>query len=134
MALEQKANQIAEGVECGIRLRLDQLTEINTVDQTYHILSVVDLDWPASENDVAAYNKDPANYVPEKRPRIEPINFVSKTAKTEPWSTGNAYKVIYHNGEYFNARRIEYDCVWSEVFEVKKLSIFIFLLLCCNVN
>ena len=46
-------------VEIGLRFRIDQLASIDTVDQTYHALCSLDMDWLASENDIINHAKDP---------------------------------------------------------------------------
>ena len=114
-------------IEIGLRFRIDQLAEISTVDQTYHALCSLDMDWTATLNDVINHKKNPRDYTPEKVPRIDPKNFVVKETSYKPWANGNLVKLVEKNGIYYNLRRIEYDCVWSEPFEVNHLH-YIFLL------
>ena len=106
-------------MDIGLRFRVDQIASINTVDQTYHAMCSLDMDWEATMNDVNAHAQDPRTYTPEKVPRIDPKNVVSKSVSYKPWANGNLNKLVEKEGKFYNLRRIEYDIVWSEPFEVK---------------
>ena len=117
-------------VEIGLRFRVDQIASISTVDQTYHALCSLDMDWVATEEDIINQRKDAREYVPQKIPRIDPKNIVVKETNYKPWANGNLIKLVLKNGVYYNLRRIEYDCIWSEPFEVNYKYLFAFVCIC----
>eukprot|EP01084_Bolivina_argentea_P205168 350553_1 len=110
-----------ERMEVGLRLRIDQIDVIDTVNQVYKVRCTLDMDWEATEDDIRNAQQSPDTYVPQKVPRIDPRNVIEKEVDYKSWSNGNVMKLHFDDksGKYYNFRRIEYFCVWTQEFAVK---------------
>ena len=114
----QENNGGDEAMAIGLRFRIDQIQSINTVEQSYAVISSLDMDWLATQKDMESFKNDPREYTPEKVPRIDPRNITSKETNYKPWANGNLYKIVEKDGKHYNLRRIEYIITWTHPLDV----------------
>merc|ERR1719356_153987 len=85
-------------IEVGLRLRVDQIDTIDTVNQVYRVRCTIDMDWLASSRDTANAKEDRKGFVPEHIPRIEPRNIIDGENVDKQWGNGNLYKLVEKDG------------------------------------
>lgn len=112
-------------IELGMRLRIDQLTSIDTSKQEYSIKAMLDRDWLATENDIKNCEKYGKDYVPEQIAAVDFLNDVKSETKYDiDLQTGCIYKLVKNDfidgcdGKYYNSQRIEFHGTFTEKFEV----------------
>ena len=117
---DSKSNDERDNImKVGLRFRIDQLSNINSVDQQYDIVGVLDYDWVATEADKISFAQNKEKYCPEFIPRGEVRNCVEKNTTIKTWSTGGKYKIVNVDGIDYNTRRVEYDASFREPFEMQ---------------
>jgi len=113
-----------ETIDVGLKFRIDELSAINSVDQSYSIYGVMDYDWIATEKDKQELerltNEDKLNeYEPHWIPHCEPKNAVEAEINPELWDTDCAYKIETINGVKYNVKRVLYKGTFKEPFELE---------------
>eukprot|EP01084_Bolivina_argentea_P320641 556368_1 len=105
-------NFYPKAVRLGIRLRIEQLSDIDTVSQTYTVRCVQVTDWQASDDDITNYNKDKENFVPSRIIKVLCVNAVSETGESTVY---NQFK--HKDGKIYNVRMNINQITFTESFE-----------------
>lgn len=92
------------------------ISDIETVDQTFRIAVGIDLEWEATEADLAEWSKGAEaqkTYVPEIVPNFEIGNAKEISIERRLLANGNPFKVTEASGKNFMRAFIEALCLQS---------------------
>ena len=106
-------NTFPNAVEIGIRLRIEQISAIDTVAQTYTFRLTEILDWKATDEDVEDYNKDPVGFSPSFS--VAPP-YLANAVHEEVFNQTYALR-RGQDGEWYNVRITLKGCTATESFE-----------------
>jgi len=81
-------------IDVGMRLRIDQLTSIDTKQQRYGVKGIIDIDWNATKVDIINFQNQPYYYEPEFCPQIDTRNDVSGEYNNANWDNKHHYKIV----------------------------------------
>eukprot|EP01084_Bolivina_argentea_P262088 443138_1 len=121
-----KSTKELEKMQVGLRLRIDQIESIDTVNQIYKVRATLDMDWEASNEDIELFDEIKSSkhsheieYTSTDLPRVDPVNVVDKKMIYRRWANGDEVKLVTKNGIRYNWRRIELSCVWTKEFIIE---------------
>eukprot|EP01084_Bolivina_argentea_P299017 515406_1 len=109
---DEITNMFSTNLRVGIRLRIEQLSDINTVTQTYCARIVQVTDWLACATDLENYKNDKENYNPQ---RIAKVLWLNATEDNIAYEVFDLIKA--HDGNMYNVRLLYCSCVFTEGFE-----------------
>ena len=90
------------------------ISDIQTVDQTFRIAVGIDMEWDATENDLAEWSKGPEaqkTFIPEIVPNFEIANAKEISIERRQQLNGNPFKVTEATGKNFMRAFIEALCL-----------------------
>merc|ERR1719242_1568760 len=103
-------------VRVGLRLRIEQLSDIDTVSQTYTMRVIQVTDWLASKEDIENFQREKENFTPS---RIFKVFVINADEENEQYQTFSQFDFLEEDGteRRYNVRKYFAVVKCTERFE-----------------
>ena len=102
-----------KSMKLGVRLRIEQLTAIDTVSQSYRARMIQVTDWPATDDDIKHFENDEENFCPSRIAKPLWLNCKSSEVVYQVYSQFENKE----DGKRYNLRLVYLNCEFTEEFE-----------------